>query len=789
MPKSSINAQSFSIDFEDENVSAIWKKYNFTADTSAYSGDFVYECQPHNLYAFGFNYDVDDSIENQNAIIIFDMMLRSDTLLKAVFVLDIKKDGKDILWKSYPLADENVTENEWYNKTISIKVPNDFLKDTHLNCYFLNHKKEHFYVDDFNFTMEYFDLPSYMGCYETQQYPASLNSISDTEHLNLLYSKKDKRLILSDHNFRILTKPLSLVNTFVYNNDTIDCQSDEWKFLNVKSFSEKDIYYFRTENDYYTSFLKIEFHNDSPNVDFNFDTEFKQSLNIIKSSLLMPFRDDDFKIYRRNPLIDTVDYQDVYYLDKEGFSLVYNDKQLNIYHPKKVSSIQLDTRNSHASINFDYYLDHPLAHYPLLDTSNFYIDRSATFVAKEDVLTSSFTISMTEISDLPRIMPIMEGYESGIIFTEHADWSDIRTHRATYFGSEDITDADSAVGGFVYYDIPVTKSVFYNNPDSVNNFDINQNFPGLHSTIMTDSLYFDFLEQLRDKGFDICLHTPEQYTSNRNNLFESLSFMREFFASPSWIDHGFNNSLINNREDMLCDGLDSLSEYYVYDLWKDNGVRYPWNGSYEEMMIYNHWFFDNQLLQPYPGFGDALPLPKVMTLRKYPDILLWFTSSTMEPNSNWAWNYFFSQDNLDKIVDFRAIYITHCYSPWVNAQRGYWEDIDGKIMAKKGMNESFQRIQNLEKQHLMLPLTIAEYMKYQQQLQNLDYRLNEDGSLMLKNNNEETIVGLSLICTEEMTTNKVFNIRKTKSADEWIIWFDLLPHEEITIFKVNDLNY
>ena len=133
---------------------------------------------------------------------------------------------------------------------------------------------------------------------------------------------------MSDHNFRILTKPLSLVNTFVYNNDTIDCQSDEWKFLNVKSFSEKDIYYFRTENDYYTSFLKIEFHNDSPNVDFNFDTEFKQSLNIIKSSLLMPFRDDDFKIYRRNPLIDTVDYQDVYYLDKEGFSLVYNDKQL-----------------------------------------------------------------------------------------------------------------------------------------------------------------------------------------------------------------------------------------------------------------------------------------------------------------------------------------------------------------------------------------------------------------------------------------------------------------------------
>ena len=61
------------------------------------------------------------------------------------------------------------------------------------------------------------------------------------------------------------------------------------------------------------------------------------------------------------------------------------------------------------------------------------------------------------------------GYEAAYIWTEHADYTDISTNRATYFGSEKIINADSATGGFVYFNIPVTKSVFYANPDSVTN--------------------------------------------------------------------------------------------------------------------------------------------------------------------------------------------------------------------------------------------------------------------------------------------------------------------------------
>lgn len=775
-------AQSYFTDFEDAVDNPIWKNVNLQHDSLAYSGQYVTKCDNYQKYSFGINILISDSIKNHNGLVSFDMMLRADTVPDATFVVSIKKDKETVLWKTYPISEEYNAENQWYNKKISFVVPNDFLKNSLLNCYLYNPNKNVFCVDDFSFKIDYFDLPDFLPETEPFYYPNLLHNITASSHLNVLYSKKDKNIILSDDKLRIITKPLSLFNSFVCNNDTIEYQSDRWKFVSHEEKSELSTFTFKNDDDYFTTFLEIEYYDADPNVDFRVKMLSKQDLYIQKLSLLIPFRDNDFIVYRKNMLMDSIDYQNVYYLDKEGFSLRYDEKQLNLYHPDDVSSIQLDVEKSLAFVNIDYHYDHPLSRYELMDTVDFYVDNSAYFMKKKSVITSHFTVSLTNKTSLPRLMPVMNGYESAIIFTEHADWTDIKTHRATYFGSEEIFDADSAVGGYVFYDVPVTKSVFYNNPDSVNNFEINSLFPDLHTTIMTDSSFFDFLSQLSKRGFDICLHTPEQYTSTQKNLKEALEFMKENFSSPSWIDHGYNNSLNNNREDLMCDGLDSESEYYVYDLWKENGVMYPFNASYEEMTLFDEWFFYNQLLQPYPGFGDAIPLPKVMRLRDYPDILLWATASTMDPFSNWAWDYFFSQFNLDKIVDFRSVFITHCYSPWVTEERGYWETDNGTIVAKKGFNKALERISNLEKQKLMLPTTIAEYMRYQKQLMNVEYRLDDDGSVRLKNLNQDEIKGLSLICDKEIKINeKEYNIRKTKSGDEWIIWFDIEPDETVEV--------
>ena len=89
----------------------------------------------------------------------------------------------------------------------------------------------------------------------------------------------------------------------------------------------------------------------------------------------------------------------------------------------------------------------------------------------------------------------------------------------------------------------------------------------------------------------------------------------------------------------------------------------------------------------------------------------------------------------------------------------------------------------MEKQHYLLPTTIADYMTYQQQLQSLEYIVEADGNVVLKNKNEETIKGLSLISTHDISleNGKHFNRRKTKSGEENIIWFDMEPGEIVRI--------
>lgn len=773
--------QTFFYDFENENHDSIWKNVNRVEDSSAFSGIFVSECKNDDLYSLGFDININDSIEYRNALISIDMMLKFVEMPSAMFVVSVMDNEENVFWKSFPLSDGFTNVDEWYKSSMEINLPNDVVKNSQLNCYILNERKQRFLIDNINLNINYYNILSYIDEIDSYSLPDDLENISKSDGINILYSNNKEKIVLADDNENILTNPLSMFYSLIVDNDTVEVQFADWKLYPNEN---QNTYVLKNDSDLLTVKLILSLKNDDPNVNISLNTSFKKDLKVIKSSLIIPFQSDDFILYRRNPFVDSCEYQYVYYLDNEGFSVLYDTFQVNLYHPENVSSIQFDTRNAMAFINTDFYYDHLLIRYELSDTSDCIRDNSYTFMKEGANMMSSFTISMTERSVLPRIMPVMDGYECAFIWTEHADWTDIRTHRATYFGSEDIEKIEDAVGGFAYYDIPVTKSVFYNNPDSVTNYEKNKDFPGLHSTIMTDSSFLDFLIQLRDNGFDVCLHTPEQYTTSRDNLSDALSFMKENFASPSWIDHGYNNSVLNNREDLVCDGLDSTSPYYAYDLWKKYDIRYLFNPSYEEMnpRPFLDYVFDNQLMRPYPGFGDAIPLPRYSSLPSHPEMLLWSTPYTLEPGRNW--DYFLNQRLLDKIVDYRYVFITHFYAPWVDENRGFWQMENGKIVAKKGFNEALERISDLKKQRLMLPCTIADYMTYLQQIQLLEYKLDEKGNLILKNNNNETIKGLSLISTKAMSlgAGKSFNERKTKSGDEFIIWFDMAPQEVVKVF-------
>ena len=512
------------------------------------------------------------------------------------------------------------------------------------------------------------------------------------------------------------------------------------------------------------------------------ETTFKKDIKLLRLAFVMSLPEGELTVYRRNQYVDTTHFQSNYYLDREGFSIKNELFCISAYHNTEISSMQLDAENRSVCFNIDYWRDHPLLHYPMRnDTSDYFEDISYRDIKKGDVLKGKITLYYYAPDDLPRLMPVWDGYQSAFIFTEHADWTDIRTHRAVLFGNENITKPEDAVGGFCYYNIPVTKSVFYWNPDHITNAETSEGrFPGLIESIKTNKEFYKLLKSIKKEGFEICLHSPEIYTTIPSEFPKAMRFMKKQFGTKSWIDHGYNNGPEKNREDMVCDGLLPDSPQYAADLWKENGVRYLWNPYYEEnrMERYN---FDSHFVQPYDGFGDALPNRQITTLPNGDkDFLLWSTPSTLEVNEDREWYYYFDSVRLQRLVDQHNVFITHTYPAWSNPWRAFWEyDEKGNAVAMPGFNFALSQLARFREEKKILPTTVEAYLSYYEKLQNVEYLILNNQAVRLINHGE-AIQGLTLLCSKPVVVEgKAIDFRKVDEG--YLIWFDLKKNETVTI--------
>lgn len=735
-----------------------WTNIVLDTDSTLTEGGYVCLCDTAQEFGFGFSYDIPDSLNNSNLFLRFEADYRfPDSLASGSIVLSIGNDNETRYWNSYPLSNYANDTTGWFHVSIETNLPNDYLHGCSVNSYLWNIQHSKILIDNAELTITPWAMPSYLP--------------------NVTVSKEH----------------WGIVCEYIMDGDTIA----EYNPLlpNLAFPAPTELY-----TELYIAISGIDTTNvviTSSNVNVVLASKFYKDCQLLRQALVIPFSDSTLTVFRRNMAIDTSGFQSAYYLDREGFKIGEGDHTMISYHQTDISSTQLDTKNKVVYFNLDYWRDHPMIHYPLSDTlEDHFEDRSCRQVYKGMKWNHYITLYQgDDVPNLPRIMKIPYGYESGIIFTEHADWTDIRTHRAVLFGSEKITKVKDAIGGFVYYGIPVTKSVFYNNPDQVTNDEISHGtFTGLHATIKTHREFEKLLKELYKNGFDICLHTPEQYTTTPSNLKEAMRFMRRNFHSVSWIDHGYNNGPEHNREDLVCDGLNPESDYYACELWKDNGVKYLWNAYYEEHRM-EPWCFDCNLMQPYPGFGDALPNRQVTAiagldyyygLQVYyrltnPDFLAWSTPSTLEAVTDPEWDFYYNEQRLQKIVDNHDVHITHIYPAWVKPGRTFWTyDEDSTIVALPGMNRALERISHLRDEHMMLPMTIKTYLDYYSGLLQVYYEIVDKETIHLINNGEE-IKGFTLLCPSPVyiEDNRFYEFRK--SGEYYYVWFDLKPNDTVTI--------
>lgn len=758
-----MNAQSFSNDFENQNEwLQPWFNIHIVADSDTLSGNHICLCDSIHEYGFGFGINAGTDFPRQNIHCHYEVDFRSpDSLLDALIVTSIDGGNKPY-WNAYPLSEFRSDSTEWSHIKIDRDFPFDYIGEGKITSYIWNKGKQQIFFDNAFLEVKPMAMPSYLP--NIEQYK------KDNEKPSNLSAEQDSLFIgLQYYNYWSSLKPvIEYINA---DGDTI----------NNPSIAETDIKVEILWDHSYT--LKNQW-DSQPNFGRRIITEtrFKEDVKLLRLAFVLPLPEGEITVYRRNQHIDSLDLQPSYYLDREGFTIKYDGIGYSTYHNTGISSLQLDVENRTACFNIDYWRDHPLIHYPLLpDTSDIFEDISYRNIKKGDVLKGEITIYNSVPEDLPRLMPVWDGYQSAFIFTEHADWTDLRTHRAVLFGNEDITKPEDAVGGFCYFDIPVTKSVFYWNPDNVTNEKTSKGlFTGLVASIKTDKEFYKLLKTIKKQGFEICLHTPEIYTTIPNEFPKAMRFMKRNFATVSWIDHGYNNGPDKNREDLICDGLLPDSPQYAAKLWKKNGVRYLWNAYYEENRMENR-LFDGHFVQPYDGFGDALPNRQITTLPNGDkDFVLWSTPATLEVNEDHEWYFYFDSIRLQRLVDQHNVLITHAYPAWSNPWRAFWQfNENDKAVAMPGFNFALSQLARFRDEKKILPTTVEQYLNFYEELLNVDYQILDNKTISLTNHGS-AIHGLTLLCTKPVIVeNKLMDFRKVDEG--YLVWFDLGKNESVTI--------
>ena len=736
-------AQVYTNDFENrQEWNAPWFNLHIVADSCATEENYVCFCDTIHEYGLGFGINTGKDFPNQNVNCKFDFLFKAKTNTQADIVVSIDDTIRNRYWAAYPLSDYVNDTAEWSQVQLDLIFPSNYTQGSEIKVYVWNKGQEYLVFDNAQLEVKADVLPSYQpvvefnadSLFHTDYYPKISDFIPIVEYIN---ADGDT---LTD---------ASVMNTkFAYN--WID-------------------YYGSPHSSIIADIIQTE-------------TTFKEDIKLLRLAFVLPLPDGELTVYRRNQHIDTTNYQSSYYLDKEGFAIKNDSLSFSTYHNLGISSLQLNTEERTACFNIDYWRDHPLLHYPLKsDTSDMFENNSFRKIKKGEVLEGKIIIFMHAMDDLPRLMPVWDGYQSAFIFTEHADWTDLHTHRAVLFGNENITKPEDAVGGFCYFNIPVTKSVFYWNPDNVTNEKTSDGlFKGLVASIKTDKEFYKLLKTIKKQGFEICLHSPEVYTTIPSEFPKAMRFMRRQFDTKSWIDHGYNNGPEKNREDLVCDGLLPDSPQYAVELWKENGVRYLWNAYYEEnrMERYN---FDSHFAQPFDGFGDALPNRQITTLPNGDkDFLLWSTPSTLEVNEDQEWYYYFDSIRLQRLVEQHNVFITHVYPAWSNPYRAFWQyNENGTAVAMPGFNFALSQLAHFRDEKKILPTTIEQYLSYYEKLNSIKYLIIDNKTIQLTNPNE-AIKGLTLLCTKPIVVEgKVIDFRKVDEG--YLVWFDLGNNETVTI--------
>lgn len=783
---------SISNDLETVSDSNTWINSSTIVKGNAFSGNCYSATDSIRQFGFGYKNSFPIQCRYKNLHIIFSEYVRANSIQKNFEIVVSVSIGDSVLfWTSKNISSRIKKIQTWVKIQDEIDLPSSITGEGYVLSIYLWNKEAGSLadIDDIKIDFEEKAMPGFLPLgFHGNVNNSNWQSLTTNPNYSFLFEKNAGQVIILNSKGDTIIGSLALVSEWNVNKRMVKKQSWNYHFNFIKDSITGDGNYLTfSVRDYFSeNEIKI-FAGLNNELSFTIHSLFLRPVSLYRHSILLGYKLPEKEIYNKNTLIDSANFKKEYWLDKEGFKLANERSSVVLYRPKSVSSLQLDVNRKLIIVNLDFAPDHPFLHFPLLrKNKNKFQDHSASIYNKGNSISTTFTFYSVEPNFInARMLTNPYGYLSSFIWTEHADYSDLKIQKAVYLGSEKFNQLNEATGGFLKYSIPVTKSIFYSNPDKVNNSDKSVFFSGLSASYKETPGFRDFLRLLDESGIEICLHTPDHYTSDRKLLSEALDATKGDFFPTTWIDHGYDNSMKSNREDLVCDGFNNKSQWYAADLWKKYGIKYFWSSYFEDSKIFKDYNFNSFFSVPYCGWSEAMPTPLYWRNKTQTgDIIHWKTTDTMDPADGSLWSYYFSDLRLNDLVNNRNNIIIHCYPARVDSTTGFYKINNGIVEVNEEFNKALSKLSLYRMNGKIRLTTIREMLDYRTSLEDITFKILPNGNIQLFNSGKTTIRGVSFSANANEVSAGAKEVVKKYTGNELVFWLDLLPGENV-ILKLN----
>ncbi len=774
-------------DMEHKDTAACWINLSTIVEQN---GNHFSRTDSLRPYGIGWQSQVPGANGHQTCQALVSLRIRSagdNSSAKLVFV--IEQRGKQVFWEGVGIVDPKRIVGTWYKvSTVKQVIPAEY---TATDCSFKvfvwnDNGQSAVDIDDVEVEFLQEVEPSFMPSMPKSEKVAlgQFRDLYKGPRFSLQYDKVNGAV-------QILSGEEKLFGDFMlcanHSGDDKKLKHYPWNgFLLFvgDSMSEDGHVYRFTFRSAGNNQLLVIVPNDGRSLDFRYRFIAGGKTNVQTHRLFFRSYLSVQEIYSNQGVLWDQDLAGEYWLGSGGVSWRTSSRQWMLYHPSSVSSIQFDASANIISVNVDDPADHPLLFWPMgTESKNQRTDRSSSLLSKGDSITCQFSLMSRENElPVPRFLDASYGREAVFIFTEHADYTTIRSNRAVYFGNDSVVKAKDAIGGFAGHHIPVTKSVFYANPDHVT-VDERAGFATGEITSVSGSRDFEvLLKDLEESGCEIALHTPDHYSCSPGLLEESLRNMSSLFKLSTWIDHGYDNSPRSNREDLVCDGFVVGSLANVADRFKQYGIKNIWNCFYEDSSFYKDVTFNSELVTPHPAFGSSFPRNVHWNyLAVTGDLNHFRTTCTLAPKDPTMWDYLLSNERLDFLVASKDVHIVHCYPARIDSVNGFYNWRKDHWEVDAHFESALMRLERQRDSGRLWVTTIHDYVEYSTSKQSVRYMLDANGFVALYNPGVQEIKGVTFIVKDGDVSIPGKRVQKRMVGDELIFWFDLGPGETATI--------